>query len=67
MCRAYTVRLIGSGSQHVASASRQAEIMNFISTVRVSLDLSGVPAGDYLLAGRRDDSHAWSFYPTTVR
>jgi hypothetical protein len=63
---AYDVRLIGRGSQAAASASGQAEIVNFVTTLRVALDLSNVPAGEYRLAVRRDGD-AWSFYPATVR
>jgi hypothetical protein len=63
---AYQVQLLGDGTQVAASASGQAEIVNFVTTLRVALDLSAVPVGDYRLAVRRDGD-AWSFYPATVR
>lgn len=63
---AYQVQLLGDGSKMVASASGQAEIVNFVTTLRIALDLSAVPAGEYRLAVRRDGD-AWSFYPATVR
>jgi len=63
---AYEVQLLGDGSQVAASASGQAEIVNFVTTLRVALDLSAVPVGEYRLAVRRDGD-AWSFYPATVR
>ena len=50
----------------MASAAGQAEIVNFVTTLRVALDLSAVPAGEYWLAVRRGGD-AWSFYPATVR
>jgi hypothetical protein len=62
----YDVHLLGSGPQAAASASGQAEIVNFVTTLRVALDLTNVPAGEYRLAVRRDGD-AWSFYPATVR
>jgi hypothetical protein len=63
---AYQVQLLGDRSQAVASASGQAEIVNFVTTLRVALDLSAVPVGEYRLAVRREGD-AWSFYPATVR
>jgi hypothetical protein len=63
---AYQVQLLGDRSQVAASASGQADIVNFVTTLRVALDLSAVPVGDYRLAVRRDGD-AWSFYPATVR
>jgi hypothetical protein len=62
----YQVQLLGDGSRVVASASGQAEIVNFVTTLRVALDLRAVPVGEYRLAVRRNGD-AWSFYPATVR
>jgi hypothetical protein len=45
----------------MASVSGQAEIVNFVTTLHVALDLRNVPAGQYRLAVRRDGD-AWSFY-----
>jgi hypothetical protein len=62
----YQLQLLDDGSHVMASASGQAEIVNFVTTLRVAVDLSAVPVGEYRLAVRRDGD-AWSFYPATVR
>jgi len=39
--------------------------VNFVTTLRVALDLSAVPAGEYRLAVRREGD-AWLLYAATV-
>lgn len=62
----HDVRLLGAGDQVLAQASGQADIRDFVTTLRVEIDLGAVPAGDYRLAVRREGDD-WSFYPATVR
>jgi len=62
----HDVRLLGAGDRVFAQASGQAAIRDFVTTLRVEIDLGAVPAGDYRLAVRRDGDD-WSLYPTLVR
>jgi hypothetical protein len=62
----HDVRLLGAGDQVLAQASAQADIQDFVTTLRVEIDFSVVPAGEYRLAVRREGDD-WSFYPATVR
>jgi len=62
----HDVRLLGGGDQVLAQASGQADIRDFVTTLRVEVDLSAVAAGEYRLAVRRDGDD-WSFYPASIR
>jgi hypothetical protein len=63
---AHDVRLLGDADQVLAQASGQADIRDFITTLRVEIDLAAVQAGNYRLAVRREGDD-WSFYPAAVR
>lgn len=62
----HDVRLLGGGDQVLAQASGQAEIRDFVTTLRVEIDLRSVPTSDYRLAVRREGDD-WSFYPVAIR
>lgn len=62
----HEVRLLGAGDRVLAQASGQADIRNFVTTLRVEIDLGTIPVGDYRLAVRREGDD-WSFYPAAVR
>jgi hypothetical protein len=62
----HDVRLLGTGNQGLAQASGQADIRDFVTMLRVEIDLAAVPAGEYRLAVRREGDD-WAFYPATVR
>ena len=62
----HDLRLLGTGDQLLAQASGQADIRDFVTTLRAEIDLAAVPAGDYRLAVRRQGDD-WGFYPATVR
>lgn len=63
---AHDVRLLDAATRVLASASGQADIRDFVTRLRVEIDLAAVPAGDYRLAVRRQGDD-WAFYPATVR
>jgi hypothetical protein len=62
----HDVRLLGDGNQVFAQASGQADIRDFVTTLRVEIDLGAVPVGDYRLGVRREGDD-WSFCRATVR
>jgi len=62
----YDVRLLSAGDQVLAQASGQADIRDFVTTLRVEIDLGGAAAGEYRLGVRREGDD-WSYYPATVR
>jgi hypothetical protein len=61
----HDVRLLGAGDQVLAQASGQADIRDFVTTLRVEIDIGAVPAGVYRLAVRREGDD-WSLYPARV-
>jgi hypothetical protein len=62
----HDVRLLGVGDQVLARAFGQADIRDFVTTLRVEIDLSAVPAGEYQFAVRREGDD-WALYPAVVR
>ena len=62
----HDVRLLGEGDRVLAQDTGQAEIRDFVTTLRVKIDLGTVPVGDYRLAVRHEGDD-WSFYPAAVR
>jgi hypothetical protein len=62
----HDVRLLGAGDRVLVQASGQADIRDFVTTLRVEVDLRALSAGDYRLGVRREGED-WSFYPATVR
>lgn len=62
----HDVRLLGAGDQALAQASGQADVRDFVTRLRVEIDFSVVPAGEYRLAVRREGDD-WSFYPAALR
>lgn len=63
---AYEVRLLDASSRVLASASGQAEIRNFVTTLQAAIDLRSTPAGEYRLAVRRE-GEGWAFYRAVIR
>jgi hypothetical protein len=60
------VRLLDAGDRVLAQASGQVDIRDFITTLRIDVDFSAVPTGEYRLAVRREGDD-WSFYPAIVK
>jgi hypothetical protein len=49
-----------------ASASGSAEIRNYITTLRTTLDVHELPAGSYQLAVRRQ-GEGWQMFPARLQ
>jgi hypothetical protein len=62
----YEVRLLDSASQAQASASGEAEIRAFVTTLEIRIDLRAAVAGTYQLAVRRPGEE-WRLFPARVR
>jgi hypothetical protein len=62
----YDVRLLDTSSRVLASASGQARIQDFVTTLQVTLDLRTVAAGDRQIAVRHA-GEGWHVYPASVR
>jgi hypothetical protein len=62
---AYEVQLLDSDLKSVASGRGTGEVRNFVTTVRVTLDLSAAPRGAYQLAVRREDDQ-WRMFAARV-
>lgn len=63
---AYEVEIRDSESRVLASASGQAAIRNFVTTLEATVDLQNVTPGDRRLAVRRTGED-WRVYPVTVK
>jgi len=61
----YEVRLIDEALQSKATATGQARILNFVTTIAVQLDLNSVEAGRYQLAMRRA-GESWRLFPVVL-
>jgi anti-sigma factor RsiW len=57
---------ISNGSRMLVQATGPGKLKNGITTVRVQMDCSKLPAGKYTLAIRRNDQ-SWEEYPAIVR
>ena len=62
----YDVQIRNAASQVLASATGPAEIRDFVTTLRLPIDLGPLPARTYQLAVRRQGED-WRFFPVTVR
>jgi hypothetical protein len=62
---AYDVQLIDSASRPQASASGQADIRNFITTLETRIDLRSMTPGEYQL-GLRRLGEEWRLFPARV-
>lgn len=62
---AYEVQLLDSDLKSIANGSGTGEVRNFITTVRVSLDLTKAPKGRHQLAVRRGDDQ-WRLFAARV-
>ena len=62
---AYDLQLLDGTSHAIASASGQAAIRNFITTLEATIDVRMVPPGPYQLALRRPGED-WHVFPATV-
>jgi hypothetical protein len=62
----YDVRLLDSAKQSRGDATGKAAIENYLTTMRVRLDLRQLPEGPYQLAVRRQGD-SWREYPLAIR
>ena len=62
----YEVQILDSDLRSRASASGSAEIRNFITTLRTTLDVQQLPAGSYQLAVRRQGEE-WQMFPARLQ
>ncbi|MBA3641179.1 MAG: hypothetical protein H0W53_18305 [Acidobacteria bacterium] len=63
---AYDIQVLDSDLKSRASARAVGEIRDFVTTVRATVDLRGVPGGTYQLAIRREGDD-WRMFPAQVR
>ena len=63
---AYDVQVLDSDLRSRATATGSAEIRNYITTLRTTLDVQELPAGSYQLAVRRQGEE-WQMFPANVR
>ena len=63
---AYDLQLMDAASRVMASASGNAAIRNFITTLEVTIDLRATTSGPYQLAFRRSGED-WRVFPATVK
>jgi hypothetical protein len=61
----YDIRVFDSKLQSRASATGTAEIRDYVTTIKTTLDLRALSAGSYRLALRRDGEN-WRFFPAQV-
>lgn len=59
------MQLLDSDLKSIANGSGTGEVRNFITTVRVSLDLTKAPKGRHQLAVRRGDDQ-WRLFAARV-
>ena len=62
----YEIQVLDSDLKSKAAARSAAEIRDFVTTIRVTLDLRAVPTGAYQLAVRRDGDN-WRMFPARVQ
>jgi hypothetical protein len=62
----YEVQILDADLRSRASASGSAEIRNYITTLRTSLDIHELPAGSYQLAVRRQGEE-WQMFPARLQ
>jgi hypothetical protein len=62
----YEVQILDSNLRSVASATGDAEIRDFVTTLRAKLDLGSLQAGTYQLALRRHGED-WRLFPADVK
>ena len=62
----YDVQIVDSTLGSKVSASGEAHIRNYVTTLEARIDVSSVPQGEYQLALRREGDD-WHFYPIVVR
>jgi hypothetical protein len=62
----YEVQILDSNLRSVASATGDAEIRDFVTTLRATLDLGSLQAGTYQLALRRHGED-WRLFPAAVK
>jgi hypothetical protein len=62
----YDVQLLDSALRSQASATGQAEIKNFVTTLQASIDLRSLPPGAYQLAPRHEGD-VWRLFPASLR
>lgn len=62
----YDIQVLDSDLKSKAAARSAAEIRDFVTTIRVTLDLRAVPTGAYQLAVRRQGDN-WRMFPARVQ
>lgn len=63
---AYDIQVLDSNLKSRAAAGAVGEIREFVTTVRATMDLRGVPSGMYQLAIRREGDD-WRMFPAHIR
>jgi hypothetical protein len=63
---AYEIQVLDSELRSQATASGQADIKNYITTLQTTLDLQSLPTGMYQLALRRQGDE-WRMFPASVK
>jgi hypothetical protein len=62
----YEVQVLDSELRSRVTASGQAEIKNYITTLQTTLDLQSLPPGVYQLALRRQGDE-WRMFPASLK
>lgn len=62
----YDIQVLDADLKSLATAHSVAEIQDFVTTVRATLDLRTVPPGAYQLAVRRQGDD-WRMFPARVK
>jgi len=60
------IQVLDSELKSIASATGEAEIRNYITTLQSTIDLRSLPPGTYQLALRRQGED-WHLFPATVK
>ena len=63
---AYEVQVLDAELRSQAAASGQADIKNYVTTLRATIDLQSLPPGMYQLALRRQGDE-WRMFPASVK
>lgn len=62
----YEIQVLDSALKSRASATGQAEIRNYITTLQSTIDLQSLPPGTYQLALRREGEE-WQLFPARIK
>jgi len=62
----YEVQLLDTDLRSRASAKGVAEMRDYVPTIETTIDVSGLPAGAYQVAVRRE-GEGWRLFPAELR